>query len=131
MSGDLQIAQGELNGADWVIIVGYFIVVVGIGVGSTVWRRRGNDGENRTSTESEEYFLAGRSAAFWAVGASLFASNIGSEHFIGLAGSGAKVGMSVSWGEWLSPWAILLLGWIFLPFYMSARVYTMPEFLER
>ncbi|EKX42370.1 hypothetical protein GUITHDRAFT_73946 [Guillardia theta CCMP2712] len=80
---------------------------------------------------AERYFLAGREAAFWAVGASLFASNIGSEHFIGLAGSGAKVGMCVSWGEWLSPFAILLLGWVFVPLYIGSGVFTMPEFLER
>jgi solute:Na+ symporter, SSS family len=59
------------------------------------------------------------------------ASSYRSEHFIGLAGSGAKDGLSVSWGEWLSPFAILLLAWLFLPFYLSSRLYTMPEFLEK
>jgi len=80
---------------------------------------------------TEEYFLAGRDTQFWAVGLALFASNIGSEHFVGLAGSGAKLGMCVSWGEWLSPLCILLLGWVFVPYYLRTDIYTMPEFLEQ
>ena len=79
----------------------------------------------------EDYFLAGRNTPFWAVGLALFASNIGSEHLVGLAGSGAKVGICVSWGEWLSPLCILLLGWVFVPYYLQSSIYTMPEFLER
>lgn len=80
---------------------------------------------------AEEYFLAGRETPFWAVGLALFASNIGSEHFVGLAGSGAKLGMCVSWGEWLSPLCILLLGWVFVPYYLQTDIYTMPEFLQQ
>ena len=80
---------------------------------------------------AEAYFLAGRDAPWWAVGLSLFSSNIGSEHLVGLAGSGAKIGLCVSWGEWLSPLCILLLGWVFVPFFLRTRIFTMPEFLER
>jgi Na+/proline symporter len=81
--------------------------------------------------KAEHFFLAGRDIAFWGVACSLFVSNIGSEHFIGLAGSGAVDGLSVSMGEWGSPLFILLLGWLFVPFYLKTKVYTMPEFIER
>jgi SSS family solute:Na+ symporter len=80
---------------------------------------------------AEDFFLAGRQTSWWAVGFSLFASNIGSEHFVGLAGSGAQVGLCVAWGEWLSPLCILLLGWLLVPYYLRTEIYTMPEFLER
>ncbi len=80
---------------------------------------------------TQKFFLANRDVTFFAIGCSLFASNIGSEHFIGLAASGAKEGLCVSWGEWLSPFFILMLGFLFTPFYLKAQVYTLPEFVER
>jgi SSS family solute:Na+ symporter len=86
---------------------------------------------SRKGRNSEEYFLAGRDVAWWAIGASLFSSNIGSEHFIGLAGTGAASGMAVGHFEWLASIMVLMLGWIFVPFYLRSNVYTMPEFLER
>eukprot|EP00960_Hanusia_phi_P056721 763354-Hanusia_phi.AAC.1 len=141
-------SAGQLAAGDWAMVVVYFVLCMGIGLGVAYknrTRKGGGGGGGGTVPQlvsqssqchsddghAEKYFLAGREAAFWAVGASLFASNIGSEHFIGLAGSGAKVGMSVSWGEWLSPFAILLLGWVFVPLYIGSGVFTMPEFLER
>jgi SSS family solute:Na+ symporter len=79
---------------------------------------------------SVDYFLAGRNAGWIAIGASIFASNIGSEHLVGLAGAGAQSGMAMSHWEFHA-WLILVLGWLFVPFYARSRVFTMPEFLER
>ncbi|MGH9799967.1 MAG: sodium:solute symporter, partial [Blastocatellia bacterium] len=84
--------------------------------------------KERTTTD---YFLASRDVAWWAIGASLFSSNIGSEHFIGLSGGGASSGMAPGHFEWLASLIVLLLGWVFVPFYLRSGVYTMPEFLER
>jgi Na+/proline symporter len=103
---------------DWVVIGIYFSALVGI----VWWSSR----RQRTSTDC---FLAGRDVAWVAVGASIFASNIGSEHVVGLAGSGANNGLAQAHWE-LQAW-ILLLGWIFAPFYYHAGVFTMPEFLEK
>jgi SSS family solute:Na+ symporter len=105
---------------DLTIIGLYFAVVFGIGF---YFSRRG-----KTSTE---YFLAGRHVGWFAIGASLFATNISSEHFIGLAGSGAATGLAVGHFEWLACLIVLILGWIFVPFYLDSGVFTMPEFLER
>ncbi len=104
---------------DWLIIAGYFMVLVGI-----VWWS-----SKRIST-SADYFLAGRDVGWFAVGASLFASNIGSEHIVGLAGSGALNGMAQAHWE-LHAWIMIMLGWVFVPFYYRAGVFTTPEFLER
>lgn len=80
---------------------------------------------------SEDYFLAGRNLGWFAIGASLFASNIGSEHLIGLAGAGASSGVAVSQFEILAGFILLILGWVFVPFYLASGVTTMPEFLEQ
>ena len=79
---------------------------------------------------SSDYFLAGRDATWIAIGASIFASNIGSEHLVGLAGAGASSGMAMAHWE-MHGWMILVLGWLFVPFYARSGVFTMPEFLER
>ncbi len=86
---------------------------------------------SRREKTSREYFLAGRKTGWLAIGASLFAANISSEHFIGLAGSGASRGLAVGHFEWLACFIVLLLGWVFVPFYLNSGVFTMPEFLER
>ncbi len=116
----LQESAARMVTVDFVIVVLYFGVVFAIGF---YFARRG-----RTTAD---YFLASRDAAWWAIGASLFSSNIGSEHFIGLAGSGAATGMAVGHFEWLASLIVLVLGWVFVPFYLRSNVYTMPEFLER
>jgi len=110
----------NISTIDGIVILLYFMVVLGIGV---YFSRRG-----KTSTD---YFLAGRNVGWIAIGASLFASNISSEHFIGLAGSGASSGLAVGNFEWLAAFMVLFLGWIFVPFYLKSGVFTMPEFLER
>lgn len=102
------------------IIAVYFVFVFAIGFYHS--RRE------RTSTD---YFLAGHSVGWFAVGTSLFATNISSEHFIGLAGSGASTGLAVGCYEWSASFCLLLLGWLFVPHYLKSGVFTMPEFLER
>lgn len=79
---------------------------------------------------SADYFLAGRDAGWFVIGASIFASNIGSEHLVGLAGSGAETGLAYAHYE-MHGWLALILGWVLVPFYLRSRVFTMPEFLER
>ncbi|MGH7464746.1 MAG: sodium:solute symporter family transporter, partial [Longimicrobiales bacterium] len=108
---------------DWVVIGIYFLLVFGVAIWAT-WRESTRD-------SSSDYFLAGRNAGWFLVGGSLFASNIGSEHLVGLAGTGAASGVAVGQFEILASLILLLLGWVFVPFYISSGVFTMPEFLER
>ena len=84
----------------------------------------------RGKDTAADYFLAGRNLGWWVIGASIFASNIGSEHIVGLAGSGAKDGVAMAHYE-LHAWCLLVLAWVFVPFYARSLVFTMPEFLER
>jgi SSS family solute:Na+ symporter len=84
----------------------------------------------RGKESADDYFLAGRNLGWWVIGASIFASNIGSEHIVGLAGSGATSGVAMAHYE-LHAWCLLVLAWVFVPFYMRSQVFTMPEFLER
>jgi SSS family solute:Na+ symporter len=105
---------------DWLVVVGYFGVLLVL----AWWVIR------RNRDTADDYFLAGRNLAWWIVGASIFASNIGSEHLVGLAGSGATDGVAMAHYE-LHAWCLLVLAWVFVPFYMRSKVFTMPEFLER
>ena len=113
-----------LNSMDWIVIGGYFLVVFAV----AWWASRGEKNHERNSAD---YFLAGRSAGWFVIGGSLFASNIGSEHLIGLAGTGAASGLAVAQFEIQASLMLLLLGWFFVPFYLRSGVYTMPEFMER
>ena len=108
-----------MQSLDWLIVGAYFILLVGI-----VWW---SSSKQKTSTD---YFLAGRDVGWFVVGCSLLASNIGSEHIVGLAGNGASSGMAMAHWE-LHAWVMLLLAWVFVPFYYRSNVFTMPEFLER
>ena len=109
-----------LDTIDWVIIAAYFTLILGI----AFWViRQKND-------TSEDFFLAGRNLGWFVVGSSIFASNIGSEHIVGLAGSGATDGVIQAHYE-LHAWCLLVLGWVLAPFYMRSKIYTMPEFLEK
>ncbi|PYP13686.1 MAG: Na+/glucose cotransporter [Gemmatimonadetes bacterium] len=109
-----------MAGLDWVIIAFYFAVLLGV----AWWVAR------RNRDTADDYFLAGRNLGWFLVGASIFASNIGSEHVVGLAGAGATSGVALAHYE-LHAWCLLVLGWVFVPFYSRALVYTMPEFLGR
>ncbi len=111
----------KIASLDLLIIIFYFAVVMGIGL---FFSRR--KGENTTG-----YFLAGRNVGWIAIGASLFATNISSEHFIGLAGSGAVSGLAVGNFEWMATIFIILMGWIFVPLYLKSGVFTIPEFIGK
>jgi len=103
-------------------------IVIAIFVAAMVWIVL--DVAKKKKNNSSDYFLSGRDATWIAIGASLFASNIGSEHLIGLAGSGASSGMAMAHWE-IQGWMILILAWVFVPFYERSMVFTMPEFLEK
>jgi len=112
--------MGTLQTLDWVAIIAYFSILMGV-----VWWvvKSGKD-------EAADYFLAGRNLSWWVIGASIFASNIGSEHIVGLAGSGARDGVALAHYEFHG-WCLLVLAWVFVPFYARSLVFTMPEFLEK
>jgi SSS family solute:Na+ symporter len=110
----------SLHWIDWIVILGYFCIILAL----AWWVIK-----QRQDT-STDYFLAGRHLGWFIVGASIFASNIGSEHLVGLAGSGATDGVAMAHYE-LHAWCLLVLGWVMVPFYMRSKVFTMPEFLER
>lgn len=105
---------------DWVVVGLYFAILLGVAAWVILQKQK----------TSEDYFLAGRNMGWFVVGASIFASNIGSEHVVGLAGSGAGDKFPLLIYE-LHAWVVVLLGWLFLPFYVRAGVFTMPEFLEK
>lgn len=109
-----------IQALDWVIVAGYFAIILGL----AWWVIQK---QKKTSTD---YFLAGKDLGWFVIGASIFASNIGSEHLVGLAGSGATDGVAMAHYE-LHAWCLLVLGWLMVPFYMRSKVFTMPEFLER
>lgn len=105
---------------DWIILALFFLVMIGIIV--YVIRQKEKD--------TTDYFLAGKDAGWLSIGSSIFASNIGSEHLVGLAGAGFISGMAMAHWE-IQAWIILILGWVFVPFYDRIKIFTMPEYLER
>jgi len=105
---------------DWIVIAGYFAMLLGLAWWVIL----------KNKDTADDYFLAGRNLSWWIVGASIFASNIGSEHLVGLAGSGCTDGVAMAHYE-LHAWCLLVLGWMLVPFYARSKVFTMPEFLER
>src|SRR5688572_27027761 len=109
-----------LGTIDWIFVIIYFLVIAGI----SVWSIR------KSKESPSDYFLANRNLGWFVIGASILASNVGSEHVVGLAGTAANSGLVMGHYE-LHSWIILILGWVFVPFYMRSMVYTMPEFLER
>ncbi|XP_076876481.1 sodium/glucose cotransporter 1 [Brachyhypopomus gauderio] len=110
------------NPADISVIVIYFVVVLAVGLWAMVRTNRSTVGG---------FFLAGRSMVWWPIGASLFASNIGSGHFVGLAGTGAAAGIAIGGFEWNALVVVIILGWLFVPIYIKAGVVTMPEYLKK
>ncbi len=105
---------------DWIVIAAYFVLLFGVAWWVVL----------KNKDTADDYFLAGRNLGWFIVGASIFASNIGSEHLVGLAGSGCTDGVAMAHYE-LHAWCLLILGWVLVPFYARSRVFTMPEFLER
>lgn len=109
-----------LDTLDWISISIYFAILLGV----ALWVMK------KKQSNTEDYFLAGRNVGWFVVGASIFASNIGSEHVVGLAGAGAGDKLPMLIYE-IQAWVVLVLGWVFLPFYARSGVFTMPEFLEK
>jgi len=105
---------------DWIFVGIYLVIIAGV----SVWSIR------KSKNSPTDYFLANRNLGWWVIGASILASNVGSEHIVGLAGTAAESGVVMGHYE-LHSWILLTLGWVFVPFYMRSMVYTMPEFLER
>jgi SSS family solute:Na+ symporter len=120
MAGLELLAVSTLGTFDWLTVAAYFTIILGVAWWVVL---KGKD-------TADDYFLAGRNLGWFVVGASIFASNIGSEHLVGLAGSGCTDGVAMAHYE-LHAWCLLVLGWVMVPFYMRSRVFTMPEFLER
>jgi solute:Na+ symporter, SSS family len=112
--------QSQITSLDWVVVATYFGILLTV----AWWVVK------RAKDSAADYFLAGRNLGWWIIGASIFASNIGSEHVVGLAGAGATSGVALAHYE-LHAWCLLVLAWLFVPFYMRSMVFTMPEFLER
>ncbi|HEX6191574.1 MAG TPA: sodium:solute symporter [Chitinophagaceae bacterium] len=109
-----------LQPVDWIFVILYLLVIAGI----SIWSIR------KSKETASDYFLANRNLGWFVIGASILASNVGSEHIVGLAGSAARSGTVLGHYE-LHSYIVLILGWVFVPFYMRSMVYTMPEFLER
>jgi SSS family solute:Na+ symporter len=116
----MTLGKSSLTGIDWLMILIYFAIL-----GCVAWWVI-----KKSKNEAADYFLAGRNLSWWIIGASIFASNIGSEHIVGLAGSGAKDGVALAHYEFHA-WCLLVLAWVFVPFYAKSLVFTMPEFLEK
>jgi SSS family solute:Na+ symporter len=109
-----------LGTLDWIFLILYMLVIAGI----SIWSIR------KSKNSPTDYFLANRNLGWWVIGASILASNVGSEHIVGLAGEASRTGTVMGHYE-LHSYIVLILGWVFVPFYMRSNVYTMPEFLER
>ncbi len=114
-----------LHTPDYIVFFVYFIVVVSYGI--WVYRRKSKE----QHTASKEYFLAEGSLTWWAIGASLIASNISAEQFIGMSGSGFKMGLAIATYEWMAAVTLLIVAVFFIPIYLKNKIYTMPQFLEK
>ncbi|QJW91805.1 sodium/solute symporter [Spirosoma taeanense] len=110
--------------ADYVVFFIYFIVVVGYGY--WIYQRR-----RSTETNTTDFFLAEGSLTWWAIGASMIASNISAEHFIGMAGSGFAMGLAISSYEWIAAATLIVVAIFFIPIYLRNHIYTMPQFLAQ
>ncbi len=120
MDGSVILAASVWQWPDWVTLGLFFVGMILV-----VWYSMRQKEETST-----DYFLAGRAAGWLAIGSSIYASNIGSEHLVGLAGAGAKTGLAMSHWE-AHAWLVLVLGWVFVPYYSRSKVFTVPEFLEK
>ncbi len=114
------LSTSVLENLDWIVLGVYFLALITVAVWVVLQK----------NNNTEDYFLAGRNVGWFVIGASIFASNIGSEHVVGLAGTGFESGAPMAHYE-LHAWIVLLLGWLFLPFYIRSGAFTMPEFLEK
>jgi solute:Na+ symporter, SSS family len=114
----------EFTALDYIIFALYCLTIVGVGL----WVSREKKGHEK---DTQDYFLAGKSLPFWAIGASLIASNISAEQFIGMSGSGFRLGLAIASYEWMAAITLLIIAWFFLPIYLEKGIFTMPQFLEQ
>ncbi len=114
----------QLQVADYVVFFVYFILVSGYGLYVYYRKKKG-------STQSKDFFLAEGSLTWWAIGASLIASNISAEHFIGMSGSGFALGLAISTYEWMAAATLIIVAVFFIPVYLKNKIYTMPQFLSQ
>ena len=115
--------MNRLQTADLIVFVLYFLIVASYGI--YIYRKK-----KSTNTSSQEFFLAEGSLTWWAIGASLIASNISAEHFIGMSGSGFAIGLAISTYEWMSAGTLILVAVFIIPVYLKNKIYTMPQFLS-
>jgi SSS family solute:Na+ symporter len=113
-----------LQGKDYLVFIFYFLLVSGYGY--YVYRKK----KKATATASHDYFLAEGSLTWWAIGASLIASNISAEQFIGMSGSGFKMGLAIATYEWMAAATLMIVAIFFIPVYLKNKIYTMPQFLN-
>ncbi|MCY4160131.1 MAG: sodium/glucose cotransporter, partial [Bacteroidetes bacterium] len=113
----------QLAVIDYVVFGAYCLLIVSLGL----WVSREKKGKVR---DAEDYFLASKSLPWWVIGASLIASNISAEQFIGMSGSGFRLGLAIATYEWMAAITLLLVAWLFIPIYLKKGIYTMPQFLE-
>jgi len=118
----LESLQGAVSIGDWVVVSIYLIILLVV----TLYCNRAVGAK-----DAEHFFLGGRSMPWWAIGCSLFASNVGTDHLVGLAGTGASSGLAVGLYEWNAAFILIVLGWCFVPRYLAYEIYTVPEYLER
>src|SRR5687768_10159117 len=116
--------MNKLHTADYIVFLIYFLVVSCYGY--YIYQRK-----RSLSSDSRDFFLAEGSLTWWAIGASLIASNISAEHFIGMSGSGFALGLAISTYEWMAAATLIIVAVFFLPVYLKNRIYTMPQFLEK
>jgi SSS family solute:Na+ symporter len=114
--------MNTLQLADYLVFFLYFILVAAYGI----WIYKRKTAKNETA---QEFFLAEGSLTWWAIGASLIASNISAEHFIGMSGSGFAIGLAISSYEWMSGLVLIIVALFFIPMFLKNRIYTMPQFL--
>lgn len=113
-----------LSSFDWIVFVAYCLLILTIGL----WVSRDKKGHQKNA---EDYFLAGKSLPWWAIGASLIAANISAEQFIGMSGSGFAIGLAIASYEWMAAITLLIVGKFFLPIFIKKEIYTIPEFVEK
>src|SRR5438876_8109695 len=116
--------MNRLQSADYAIFLVYFVVAVGYGL--FIYYRK-----KAINTDSREFFLAEGSLTWWAIGASLIASNISAEHFIGMSGSGFALGLAISSYEWMAAATLIIVAVFFIPIYLKNKIFTMPQFLSQ
>lgn len=120
--------QHQLATLDYVVFFIYFLIVSGYGI--WIYRRKtGHDGT--IEGDSKDYFLAEGSLTWWAIGSSLIASNISAEQFVGMSGSGFKMGLAIATYEWMAALTLIIVAVFFIPVYLKNRIATMPQFLHQ